>query len=238
MNHPNPDEWVPFLFDEAEPNVREELRRHLDGCPECRLRLYAWRHSLKRLDHWRLPPIARSERRRLTLVPWAAAAAVVLSLGLIFAGISTVRAKQARLEMERSLKTALVAQIKDEINREVNGRFQQQLADARQQIRREIQSQIAGELDRVVAASLSASSSEIRRQLAEFALILNRVRETDRQETVAAWRQMQTQQATDYLALRHDLETVAAQTDRELRRDRFNLAQLNLAESEWKESKP
>ena len=238
MNHPNPDEWVPFLFDETAPEVKRKLAEHLEECAECQSLLARWRHSLGRLDAWRLPPGTMCPRSRSALLPWAAAAAVLLGLGLAFMAIATSRLNQVRAETEAALKTSLAAQLKPELSRELSTALQQHLQETRGQLRRELQSEMAGDLNRILVASVNATATETRRQLADFVQALNRTLETERRETLATLRQVQEQQATDYLGLRHDLETVAAQTDRELQWDRFNLAKLNLVENESKENKP
>ncbi|MBI5384503.1 MAG: hypothetical protein HZA90_07415 [Verrucomicrobia bacterium] len=81
MNHPKHEEWVPYLFGEANSFDRRQLQEHLQSCGECRDEIEAWQRSLGRLNAWKLP---RAEKRREAFTPvlrWAMAAALVLGLG-------------------------------------------------------------------------------------------------------------------------------------------------------------
>ena len=54
-NHPRPEEWMPYLYGEAEPAVWRDLRAHLNECAECRTQLKQWQSTRRRLSAWRLP---------------------------------------------------------------------------------------------------------------------------------------------------------------------------------------
>jgi hypothetical protein len=108
INHPKPEEWVPFLYGETKPALRRELKAHLQGCTECQQELRRWKLSLHRLDQWELP---RTRARLELFVPflkWAAAAAIVLGLGF---GLGRVTAHRVDLETVR-------AQVEPEMRRE------------------------------------------------------------------------------------------------------------------------
>ena len=81
MKHPNREEWVPYLFGEADPETKKQLAEHLHGCPRCAEELDGWRRSLHRLDAWAVP---RPKRRALPVLSPALnlAAAAVVVLGL------------------------------------------------------------------------------------------------------------------------------------------------------------
>ena len=82
MKHPNREEWVPFLFGEAEPEAKKQLAEHLSACRECAEELGNWRKSLHRLDAWKTPRHKRRGMPALTPVfNFAAAALLVLGLG-------------------------------------------------------------------------------------------------------------------------------------------------------------
>jgi anti-sigma factor RsiW len=109
MNHPKREDWVPYLYGELKPDLRRQLKEHLDGCAECREELQNWKRSLHRLDAWKLP---RTNTRLDVVAPllkWAAAALLVLGLGF---GFGRLTARQADLEKVR-------AQVEPAIRREV-----------------------------------------------------------------------------------------------------------------------
>lgn len=113
MNHPNPEEWVPYLYGEAGPAKRQDLKAHLQSCPECRQEVEAWRRSMNRLDHWKVPS---AERRptgaSLGLWRWATAAAAVL-----LAGVWIGRATAPRLDPQQ-VRAAITPELRRELSTE------------------------------------------------------------------------------------------------------------------------
>jgi hypothetical protein len=108
MNHPKPEDWVPYLYGEIEPAPRRQLKEHLHDCADCREELQSWKRSLNQLDAWKLP---RTDSRLAAFTPflkWAAAALIVLGLGF---GFGRMTARQADLARVR-------AQVEPEIRRE------------------------------------------------------------------------------------------------------------------------
>ena len=117
MNHPKREDWVPYLYGEAKPDVRRQLKEHLEGCAECRDELQNWKRSLRQLDAWKLP---RTNTRLEAFTPflkWAAAAIIVLGLGF---GFGRLTARQADLEQVR-------AQVVPEIRREFAEMLRQEI---------------------------------------------------------------------------------------------------------------
>ncbi len=123
VTHPDPAEWMAFLYRETPSARRRELDAHLASCPACAAQVTAWRGSQSALDGWELPP-ARHWRRAWTpqpgarsvravarlglpLLRWAAAAALVLALGF---GLGRRTAPGARELSELKLSVARLAQ--------------------------------------------------------------------------------------------------------------------------------
>src|SRR5262249_41690737 len=99
MNHPKREEWIPYLYGEAKPQVQRELKAHLGSCPECRAELAGWKQSLRRLDAWKLPRAGRQRFHAMPILKWSTAATVLLLLGYILGhftapkpGVETLRA--------------------------------------------------------------------------------------------------------------------------------------------------
>jgi len=222
MNHPKREEWAPYLFGEAKPDVRRKLAEHLQSCPKCAAEIAGWQRSLKKLDRWILPaPRARSSGGAASLFKWGVAAALVLCAGFGLGRVSAPRAadlKTVRAELEMSLQESLASGMRKHLNAEL----QSALAATRRQITNEFQTQ----LNLALADTADGTAAEARRQYNEFSEVWNAAREDDRRVVFALLEKIQKQHAADYLSLRNDLETVAALTDEEMRRARQSLIQL------------
>src|SRR6266446_7247750 len=102
MKHPERDEWVPFIFGEADSDQRRQLESHLKACAECRGEIESWQRSVGRLDSWKLPRMSKPRASFVPLVKWAVAAALVLSVGFGLGRISATRidAQKVRVAVE------------------------------------------------------------------------------------------------------------------------------------------
>jgi anti-sigma factor RsiW len=194
MNHPQREEWVPYLFGETTPEAREKLAEHLHHCPECAAEIAGWQRTLRKLDRWKLPRAGRRRARLELLARWAIAAALVLSLGFGLGRWSgpSLDPNALRVESEAAIEASLAA--------------------ARSQITSELQTRFAVALDTAIAAVMNASSAETRRQLDYFSQAVDAARAEDRQQTLNLIESIQQQHAADLLAMRSDLETLASQT--------------------------
>jgi anti-sigma factor RsiW len=116
MKHPEREEWVPFIFGEADAGRSRQLESHLDDCAECREEIQSWKRSLGRLDSWELPPITKRRANFAPLVKWAAAAAVVLCVGFAIGRSSAthVDTEKVRAAVERDLRGQLAQISRDE----------------------------------------------------------------------------------------------------------------------------
>jgi anti-sigma factor RsiW len=139
MNHPKREEWIPYLYGEAKPDVQRELKAHLKSCPQCQAELAGWEQSLSRLDAWELPRAQRRESLALPILKWAVAPALVLALGFIAGHLSStkpdIESIRAAIEpqMRRELKQELTQLVRDEVNKaaaETLAQTQQQSAKA------------------------------------------------------------------------------------------------------------
>jgi len=176
MNHPQREEWVPYLYGEATPEDRRRLKEHLRNCADCRVNLEAWRQSLNCLDAWKLPRRPVPLESVMPFFKWAAAAALVLAVGFGIGRLTTAKpdAQQLQALIERRVRQELT----EELTRLV-----------RQEVRKS------------AAATLEAAN-----------------RQTD--ATVAASNQAL------YLSVKHDLDTLAVNTDLGLQQAEQQLVQL------------
>lgn len=125
MNHPKPEEWVPYLYGEATIVARKELSGHLRNCAQCREEVERWRRNIKRLDTWKLPRVRRRHPELLApFLKWAAAAAIMLA-----AGIWVGRATAPKIDMDK-VRVALLPELRRDLRRETAPLVQQEVARA------------------------------------------------------------------------------------------------------------
>ncbi len=111
MNHPEREKWVPYLYGEASPELRRELKSHLEVCARCREELAGWQNSIRRLDAWKLRPQRKPSELFLPGLKWAAAAVLVLALGVGIGRVSAAKSDVAQLRQE------LARMVRDEVSR-------------------------------------------------------------------------------------------------------------------------
>jgi hypothetical protein len=116
MKHPEREEWVPFIFGEADAGRKRKLESHLDDCAECRNEIQSWQRSLGRLDSWKLPVLAKRPANFAPMVKWAAAAAVVLSIGFAIGRGTAAHAdaEKVRAAVEKDLRGQVAQIARDE----------------------------------------------------------------------------------------------------------------------------
>ena len=104
MNHPPPEEWVEWLYQELSPEKQAQLDRHLQGCLTCRERVAAWRQVGRELEQWKITPRQRQAwTTGFQRIAAAALLAGVLSVGFV-AGKATGPSLQ---ELEGSIRLAV-----------------------------------------------------------------------------------------------------------------------------------
>jgi hypothetical protein len=119
MNHPKREEWVPYLYGEARPDVRRHLKAHLQECSECRDEVQNWEQSLGRLDAWKLPSRRNPRELFAPLLRLAFAALVILGAGFMAGRLSVAAAtaEKVRASLEPQLRKELAQLAKEEANK-------------------------------------------------------------------------------------------------------------------------
>jgi hypothetical protein len=197
MNHPQHENWVPFLYGEMKPDLQRQLRAHLEVCAECREEVDNWKQSLRRLDAWKLPRSRKPVDLFVPILKWAASAMLVLGLGFGVGRISTAGSLAAKD------RAALKLQLKQEL--------QQELAQL-----------VRDEMSRATPATLATARSEANKLLAAYATSLEAQRDTDTQTIRTALDRLELQT----ISLKKELDTVAVNTDVGLQQTEQQLAQL------------
>ena len=163
MNHPKREEWVPYLFGEAKPEVRQELQQHLQSCPVCRTEIDSWKRSLGMLDAWQLPRAAKPREVFALALRWTAAAVALifmLSLGFSLGRFTSASGDPAKL------REAIEPQI-------------------RQELRAEFAQLLHQELAKTAAATQAACAEQTKDWLSQYAQSVNAQLETERTERIA-----------------------------------------------------
>ena len=206
--HPTPEDWMSFLYREDKPARHAELDAHLHACAECRRLVQTWRGSMATLDAWSVPEARRSWSAQPAL-RWAAAAAVVLGVGIGIGRVSSF----ANAEMKQ-MATALRAEMETK------------LASAREAFAQDLRQQRAEFAEAVHAAAIDAAGEEAEHLLARITKAIDDRREAAHGAYLAALRQVEDQRQTDYATLRKDLDTVAVNADDGLSRTQEKLIEL------------
>jgi negative regulator of sigma E activity len=122
MNHPKPEEWVPYLYGEARPDIRRQLNAHLQRCPECHQQIQSWKRSLGQLDTWKIPSLRRPSDLFAPVLRLAAAAVVLLSVGFGMGRFTAANAtaEKVRAAIEPQLRQELKQQMAQLVHEEVN----------------------------------------------------------------------------------------------------------------------
>lgn len=207
--HPNSEEWMSFLYREVSPERSAELDTHLRQCGECQKHVAQWRGTMAALDADRSPAVTQRRRSAVPVLRWAAAAALILGLGF-GAGrwTSSPSAEMARLEaaLRTEMETKLAAS---------RAEFVAALDKRNAESRANLQT-VASEAARVEAESL----------LMKFARSIDEQRDADRDVFVTALRNLEERRATEFAALRKDLDTLAVNADDGLSRTQEQLMEL------------
>src|SRR5262249_18355123 len=136
---------------------------HLAGCADCAKQVKSWRASMTALDAWELPASRRTPTRQWQpLLKWAAAAAVVLSVGFLL-GRQTSNAATELSALKASV-SPLAATV--ERDREAN---------------------VLNATDEAA----STAESEVARLMTDYARAAEAVRAEDRRATVVALQEIE-----------------------------------------------
>jgi hypothetical protein len=208
MNHPTREEWMSFIYGESSTAERKHLAAHLGACPDCRAQVDAWRGVRTALNAWPVRPAgrARSARRASAwlggpLLKWAAVAVLLLGAGF---GLGQFASRSTDAE-------------------KVRARIEPQI---RQEMRREMTELVSQQVRTAAAETLTAANEQTRTLLANYASVVQARQNQDNQVIYATLRKVDTQRLADYILLKKQLDTVAVNTDDDLRRTRQQLIQL------------
>ncbi len=184
MNHPAPETWISYVYDELDGSAVADAEAHLRVCPHCQQAVERLRSTLVLLDQDKaslmLPRRGTTNRAWRPVVRWALAASVVLAVGFLAGRASG----PSRWEIQREVAA----------------------------VRQELQAQFRKELQAMATVTLTASAEENRRLLGEFAGDLEAGRAADQRDLLAALDTLDQRRALDSEALRSGLIILARRT--------------------------
>jgi hypothetical protein len=217
MNHPKPEDWIPWLCNEAPPETTGRLQEHLAQCPECAQEISAWQRVAQRLEHWDGP--VQTKAGILAWFPpalkWAAAALVVLGAGI---GIGRLTAPAApdfhrlRADLAASIAPMIASQVAENLRQKLDRDVVTALAAAPTDLTNQFQVDLRAAFDDAAAQGWSTAGAEFQRRFAAWTAAQNSVREGEARATTALVEGLRRQTWTELVALRRDLETVATHT--------------------------
>ena len=194
MNHPTPEEWMEFVYDESPASG--ELGRHLKTCPVCQAHVAEWRKGMATLNAW--PLAVRPARWRLPAgaARWAAAALIFLAFGYGFGRLSSPAADQKALvvALRQPLKESIEAELREQVMAQVKSEWEESLRATR----REVSSTVKQQMERTTEEAWAGANAEWQRMLAAVSANYSARRSEDRGELLRALG-----------VLRKDIETVA-----------------------------
>lgn len=198
--HPQDEEWMSLLYGETSSHQNKTLKRHLAQCGLCQSRYQQWRQTMRVLDqdqvklHARQPGLAFSPSLR-----WAAAAAVLLTIGFLAGRLVLAQA---------GASDAWMAAMEKRVRTQVKTEMEQQWDQHQAALLAQLQAQYQAGLD-ASTSSLLQSQQALATSLAEA----ERGRQEQMQEMWNGMLQAQADHRRDLSALRKDLETVAVYSE-------------------------
>jgi len=201
MNHPKPEEWAPYLFGETKLEERRQLQAHLKECQDCRHEFENWQRSLGRLDAWKLMPAPRPRLALTPVLSWAATAALILLVGFAVGRFTGAQVEVAKVR----------AAIEPELRRELSHELAQFVVE---------------QVNKSAVAALDASGQQTDQAVAELGKAIEQKRSEEQRRLYEALNKVESQSFAQFLSLKRDLDTVALNTDAELRDTAQGLVQL------------
>jgi hypothetical protein len=148
MDHPSPEQWMEYLYEESEGGARRELSQHLESCAACQAKIAGWRGAMRELDRWRVESAVSPSRTLYGILRWAAAALLLLGMGYLVGRVSRT-APPDMGKLRREVAAEVRTSLEETIRREMLASFNTSLAATQKQL----QDQMAEAADASVRTS-------------------------------------------------------------------------------------
>lgn len=187
MKHPDPSEWMAFLYGEVTRDQRTDLDAHLAVCPDCVRRLGRWRETMGLLDAAGVPERKPSARHGWVAGRWALAAAA--GVAVLFGGFALGRQGTV-----------------------TEGELDRRLSTLRMQLGHDLAAQRETDLREVAEASVRLTRADNHELMTEFLRQYQAAREEDRNEMRAALRRFDERHMAETARLKESLFQLASST--------------------------
>ena len=216
MEHPTYEELLAHLEGTSPMDSAKQVKQHLENCAECAAELAGWQRTIKKLKKYEVSPqeVSVGFAGASVMLKWAAAAAVLM-LGIGF-GLGRLSEPSA-LRFRPAVAAQVKQQVQSELKAQLLAAFTPRGTDSfGLQLRREL----------ISSLSASQTSTEKEQLVQQILQAVQQKQDENQRMLLALLYQVRQEHETDYLALRHDLETAASVADSDLQQNRQQLSQL------------
>jgi anti-sigma factor RsiW len=228
LNHPNPEEWMEYLYGEMPRATARLLRAHLEGCAACRKQHQDWQRTQSRLGGWTVAPNTAVPPPIPFSFKLALAALLVLGMGV---GIGRLTMPRPNLEalraaIEPALRASLVRDLKSQMQEELRADWQAALDADAPALNTLFRQQLHSSLEQWRGKAAAASRAETQGLLLRFAQTAQANREEDLQAVLTVLERADQRYQAEQISLRRALETVAVVADDQFQKTESQLGQL------------
>jgi hypothetical protein len=217
MEHPKHEELLSLLEGTEPDGTDKTLQQHVDTCPQCAAEIAGWRRTVRRLEGYAWPTPQESRTVfTTTMLKWAAAAVFILGIGFGFGRLSQPSGER--------LRQIIATQVKQQVQHELKADLLAALAKSASKTPDAFGQQLRREL--TTALNYELTAAEKQRLVQDTAQVVQRKEDESHRIMFALLNRVRQEHESDYLSLRHDLETAASVADSDLQRSQQQLNQL------------
>jgi hypothetical protein len=218
MEHPTYEQLLSYI--EASPaGDDKKIREHLENCPECAAELAGWQRTIQKLQNTDWPKEEARPPFSGAVLKWAAAATILI-LGI---GFGLGRASEPSAER---LKQTIITQVTRQVRNDLKADLLAAVATSNSGITDAFRQQFRRELVSILNNTVDQRMSEQKLMVQETLRAAEQRQDEKQRMLVALLNQVRREHESDYLSLRHDLETAASVADNDLRQNQQRLSQL------------
>ena len=210
MSHPSREDWVAYLYGEADARDRSSFTSHLRDCGECRQQVERGRATMHAMNAWEMAPVGKPRRASLPRwVPAAAAALIAFAVGL----------GAARLTAPEPVDVAaLKEEMGQSLRQEIGTEWRNALAVTSERTYSDLYTQLRNDVDASTARAVALTRLEAGRAFGEFARVYEEDQTRGRLTVAELLQYVDDQRAHDVAELRLSLSTLASATGQEFER--------------------